>query len=146
MICSLAKYRTSIRIPAVILSLSIIVSICGCGGKGKEGKGATKPRLSASGKVEIDGKPVPAGTVTFISKDTGNNSSCPISNGTYANKKSDGPNSGENAVIVTAKEKSDGEDQWTWHSKVDVGEKGYTGDFSIKSADTRKPRKTVIDN
>lgn len=144
MIDCLTKFRSLVRVPVVVLGLSIVTS--GCGGSASNSKITAKPRVTATGKVEVDGSPVAAGTVSFINKDSGNTASCAISNGTFSCKAADGPNPGENAVVIVAREKPDGEDVWTWSSKADVGASGYSGDFTVKAKETKPARKRVVDN
>lgn len=127
-------------VPGYVVVLGLSVVICGCGG-GDAGnpKGQTKPSVSAAGKVQIDGKPLEAGNITFISKDTGNSVGCVITNGTFSCKAEVGPNPGENAVIIAGKEKADGPALWTWNSNTKIASEGLKdGDFSIDSKATKK--------
>src|SRR5947207_983767 len=119
--------RSPVRSLLVVLSLSAIAS--GCSDE-KRSKSVAKPRASASGNVSYEGKPLAAGTVNFTSKDTGNTASCPIDGGSYACKSADGPNPGENYVVIVWKEENGA--GWTWKSNADVPETGYTGDFAVK--------------
>jgi len=138
MIDCLARCRW-VQIP-VVLSLSLIVSISGCGSKAT-GKSAPKPQIRVSGKVTIDGKPVPAGRITFINAATGNTTTAMISNGSYSttSETGKGVNHGENAVSIIGKEKATDADGWSWTTKLDVGEKNKSdANFEIKSDATKK--------
>jgi hypothetical protein len=145
MIHCLSLLRLPVRSLVVVLSLTVI----GCGGDGSPAntKGAKKPRVGAAGKVEYEGKGLEAGTIGFTCKDTGNSATCVITNGVFTCKPEEGPNPGENAVLVVAKEKADGPILWTWSSKVDVPEGGLTaGEFSVKAKATKKPAKPNPDD
>jgi hypothetical protein len=129
----------------------MLVGFSGCGGGGGGKKeGASKPRVSASGKVEFDGNPIPAGTVSFMNLQTGNIAVCPIYNGSYSSKRGEGPNPGENTVNIVGRESEDGDPMWAgaWTKKVTVDESGYKGDFSISSDQVRPfdPSKVEIDD
>lgn len=131
-----------------LLCLTLVCSLPGCGGgKGDEKKSATVP---ASGKVEFDGKPIPAGTVTFISVATGNMATCTISNGSYSCASSAGPNPGDNAVTIMGKETADGNPMWgrAWTKQVKVGDKEFKEDFSIKANEVKPfdPKSLEVDN
>lgn len=121
-----------------LLCVALVCSLSGCGGGGKDAK--KTPTVNASGKVEFDGKPIPAGTVTFIHATSGNMATCTISNGSYSSPRGEGPNPGDNAVTIMGKEKADGNQMWAkaWTKQVKVGDKEFKEDFSIK-ADEVKP-------
>jgi hypothetical protein len=131
---------------ALMLSLSVIAAGCG-GDKVDKSKGVSKPRVGAAGKVDYDGKPLEAGTIGFTNKDTGNSMSAVITNGEFNLKAEEGPNPGENNVLVTGKEKADGPILWTWNSKVDIPEGGLTaGAFAVDSKKTKKAPKPNPDD
>jgi len=143
----LARYRSWIHVPCVLLSLSAVVNLSGCGGG--SGGSPDKPRTIAKGKVDYDGKPVTAGVITFTNKAAGNAVSLKIKDGAYSSTKTDGPYLGETAVVIVGKDKPDGDAIWSWPTKADVGngEKEYVGDFSIKAADaTPITKKRVKDD
>ena len=144
MLDCVAKYRSMIRISVSVCCVSMI-SI-GCGGGGGNSKVVAKPRVSASGKITIDGKPVAAGSISFVNHETGNSGSGTIVDGAYTVKAADGPNPGANAVVVVAKEKAGEDDKWQWSDKVDVPAAGYTGDFAIVQKQTKPAKKKVVDN
>jgi hypothetical protein len=144
-----ASWRQSpVRVLAVVVSLSVLAMGCGGDdGPAGAGKGASKPRVGATGKVEVDGAPLAAGNIVFISKDTGNDAPAVIENGTYTCADAEGPNSGENAVMITGKEKLDGPALWTWTSKIDVPEGGLEGgDFKFAAKDTKPAPKSNPDD
>jgi len=119
---------------AVCLCLASTLS--GCGG------GAVDPptddRINASGKVEVDGQPIPAGTITFLHTETGYNAICNIDDGEYESDSGKGPNAGNNTVLIEGKETADGNSMWRepWvKQNVQVGDSEFTEDFSIASDD-----------
>ncbi len=64
----------------LLLACAASSAIIGCGG---ESVPAGRERVSAYGKVSFDGKPVPAGSVSFLHTASGNSGYCPIVNGEY---------------------------------------------------------------
>ena len=110
----------------------------GCGGEDVKGTD-NNPRVNASGKVEFDGKPVAAGTVTFLQAETGNYAICEIYDGTYESEDGAGPNPGKNAVSIVAKETADGYPLWqqAWKKQVEVGTTDFTEDFAIKASEIK---------
>lgn len=149
MVFRMTKVRSFFQGAAFVICLSLIASLPGCGG-GADKKGAPKPRVNVSGKVEFDGKPVPAGTVTFINATTGDIATCKISDGSYSNARGEGPNSGDCAVTIVGMDKADGTPLWggAWTKQVKVGEKDFKEDFSIKSSDVKpfNPKSRPVDD
>lgn len=143
MLSSLARYRSPLQITLVAFSLSVIASGCGGGGAAK-GKGATA-RVKASGKVTLDGTPIPFGTITFYSNATGNTGAAQIKNGEYSCSGNDGPNSGENGVVIVGKDKADGDPTWQYNGKATIPADGFKGDFNIKADETKKSGPRVVD-
>lgn len=129
---------------------TLACTLPGCGGATADGK--TTDRIKASGKVELEGKPIPAGTVTFLHNDTGNIAVCPIDDGTYESESDQGPNPGLNAVIIDAKETEDGDPMWanSWRKQnVQVADGAeFTEDFKITGGEVKPfdPSKVQIDN
>jgi len=117
----------------VVLCLLLPSGFVGC--SGAEVDMGKNPRITASGNIEFDGQPVLAGTVSFMNIETGYTADCKISGGSYESGSSDGPNPGENLVMVDAREKADGYSMWStsWTKKVMVDESGFSEDFSITS-------------
>lgn len=122
---------------AALFCLSLVCSLPGCGGAGKEGP--TTPRVAASGKVEFDGKPLPAGTVTFRNHATGNTAICEISNGKYSCSADEGPNPGANVVTVMGMAKAGADPMWArpWSKQVEVGQTDFSEDFSIPAGEVQ---------
>lgn len=123
---------------ACLLGGVLLLSLCGCG---SSGEGATKrDRASASGKVEFDGKPIPAGAVVFTHIESGTVVSCPITNGSYANERDAAPVIGKSAVSVVGMDKVDGKNLWNgiWSKQVEVKAPKFAEDFSVQ-ADQVKP-------
>jgi len=122
--------RLVISTPArTAFCLFLAGSLSGCGGGTVEGTGTT-----ASGKVEFDGQPIPAGTVTFLHHDSGNFVGCEIDDGYYSGE---GPYPGKNTLMIMGKETSDGDPMWQdpWKKVIDVGDSEFAEDFSIASDD-----------
>ncbi|MBM4074336.1 MAG: hypothetical protein FJ267_01670 [Planctomycetes bacterium] len=138
--------RPMYRFMAACLMLTVLVSLSGCGGDGG-GKAAGRKRSSASGKVMFDGKPIPAGTVSFAHSESGTVSVCPITNGSYSSKSGDGPIPGENTVNIAGLEAPDGKSLWSgpYSQKVTVEASGYKGDFTVLPADVKPPVDAVVD-
>jgi len=116
--------------------LGLAAGLSGCGG------GVEPPeteRVNASGKVEFDGKPVPAGTVSFLHESTGHNAICTISDGTYESTSGKGPNPGKNVVMITAQESAEGNPMWgqPWKKRVEVGDADFAEDFTIPADQVR---------
>ncbi|MFO1095780.1 MAG: hypothetical protein U0992_21105 [Planctomycetaceae bacterium] len=129
--------------------LFLASSLPGCGGAAPGG-GSKAQRVNASGKIEVDGKPIPAGTVTFTNIETGNEAKCPISDGTYASESGQGPNPGQNSVIVIGKETAEGNPMWSkaWTKTVEVvADKDFTEDFNVDSKKMKPfdPKTIIID-
>ena len=109
-------------------------SLSGCGGGAVDEP--TTARINVSGKVELDGQPVPAGTVTFLHADTGYSAICNIYDGEYESDSGKGPNPGNNTVLIDGKEEADGNSMWQQKWKkmnFQVGDSEFTEDFSIAS-------------
>jgi hypothetical protein len=125
--------RKSLVVPV----LAVIVTV-GCGGGGGS-KVPPATRVDATGQVEFNGEPVPAGTVTFINKASGAIAVCPISNGTYTSERKKGPVPGPSSVTVVGKESAEGAFLWKggWPKQVEVDESGFSEDFSIASKDVK---------
>ena len=120
----------------VILSLSVFVSGCGGGNSKDSDKGQTKPRVKASGMVQVDGKPLADGVISFSAKDTGNSATAVIKNGSFACSAGAGPNSGDNSIVIMSKESATGPAVLIWTTKVEIPAAGLTaGDFSLDSKD-----------
>lgn len=146
MIPCVSALRSPVRVSAALLCLSLVVTGCGGGGAAKGGK-PSKPRVKAEGTVKYDGNALAFGTILFTSKDTGNPASCQIKDGAFVCAADDGPNPGENAVLISGKETADGPPTWLWTSKVDVPEGGLTGkDFAVEAKATKKPPKPNPDD
>jgi hypothetical protein len=125
-----------------VLVAAVLAGASGCG---ETGAGAVKrPRAAASGKVEFDGKPIPAGSVVFLHLDSGIYSTCPISNGSYKSVRGDGPIAGKNVVSVIGLEAADGKPLWggAWSREVEVQGATFHEDFKVKPDDV-KPRKEI---
>jgi hypothetical protein len=123
-------------VAASLCGLSLICSLSGCGGSSAEPP--KTPRVNASGKVEFDGQPLAAGTVTFVHEEKGNTSACDISGGEFATEEGEGPTPGPNVVQVQA-QTEDGKQMWAaaWRTKVTIGEGDYTETFKIESKDVK---------
>jgi hypothetical protein len=124
------------------LSVSFLAAMNGCG---ETGAGAVKrPRAAASGKVEFDGTPIPAGSVVFLHVDSGIYSTCPISNGFYKSPRGDGPIEGKNVVSVIGLESEDGAPLWAgaWNREVEVQGSRFHEDIEVKSEEV-KPHKEI---
>ena len=138
MACSAFRRRVS-TVALSVVCLSLAGSLAGCGGGAVDDSKKT-PRVNATGKVEFDGKPIPAGTVAFMHQETGNVGTCTISDGTYTSDDGQGPNPGLNTVMITAKETADGSPLWAkpWtKQQVQVGDADFTENFSIKATEVK---------
>ncbi|MGD9857631.1 MAG: hypothetical protein AB7U20_22025, partial [Planctomycetaceae bacterium] len=96
-------------------------------------------RVNASGTVEFEGKPLTSGTVRFLHHTTGHVAMCEIKDGQYASESGEGPNPGENTVMIMGKE-ADGETamwQHPWKKDVTVGDSDFTENFSFGSSDVK---------
>lgn len=119
----------------IFLSLAMLVAV-GCGGD----KGPAGPaRASASGKVTFDGKPVVAGSVSFIHKESGNPGMCVIVNGEYKDEEGNGPVIGDNTLSITGLEMIDGKSLWggVYSKEVTVTKEGFKEDFAITAAEVK---------
>lgn len=126
----------TMRMAAPGLSLLLACCLSGCLGGVEPPK---TPRVDASGKVDFDGQPLPAGTVTFLHHDTGHMAICMIKDGYYESESGEGPNPGTNTVTIMGKETADGYPMWQrpWTKDVQVGEEDFAEDFSIKSSEVK---------
>lgn len=128
----------------------LALGLSGCGGAAGDGKAS--PRVNASGKAEVDGKPIPAGTVTFLHIETGNMAVCPINGGRYASESGQGPNPGINSVIIDARETADGNPMWAknWtEQNVQVADGAdFTKDFNVTGSEMKPfdPASIQVDN
>ena len=131
-------------ITATALYLAVF-AVSGCGGS--DGK-PSKPRATASGKATFDGKPIPAGFVTFIHKESGTSASCPISEGEYESVSGEGPLIGDNAVTVSALDKVDGQPLFGGGKPMDVKVEasGYTGDVTLTAEDVKPVAAIEVDD
>jgi hypothetical protein len=135
---------------AAVVCASLAVMLAGCGGDAGNAKATA--RVKASGKVELDGQPIPAGTVTFLHNDTGNAAVCPIDDGTYESEADQGPNPGLNAVTIDARQTEDGDPMWanSWREmNVQVADGAdFTKDFKITGAEVKPfdPKSVQVDN
>jgi len=135
---------------AAVVCATLVCTLPGCGGAAGDGKATT--RVNASGKVEIDGKPIPAGTVTFLHNETGNSAVCVIDDGEYESESGQGPNPGINTVMVDAKETEDGTSMWasSWKKQnVTVADGAdFTEDFKITGSEVKPfdPKSVQVDN
>ncbi|MBX3437772.1 MAG: hypothetical protein KF861_09795 [Planctomycetaceae bacterium] len=81
---------------------------------------------------------------------TGNVAICDITNGVYKSKSGEGPNPGQNLVMVQGKESADGNPMWSkpWSKTIAVGEGDFTEDFSVKSTEVKPfdPKSVPIDD
>lgn len=143
MVC-MAKFRSMMKMSAAVCSMSMLA--IGCGGGGGNSKVTVKPRASATGKVTLDGKPVPSGTINFSNTETGNAASGTITDGVYTISAANGPNPGANGVLIIGKEKAGEDDKWQASGKADVPAAGLTQDFEFKAKETKPVRKKVVDN
>ena len=124
---------------SLMFGLLAFSAIIGCGDSTPPGP----ERATASGKVEFDGKPVPAGSVSFIHKESGNMSSCMITNGVYTSEVNEGPVLGENTLSVSGYAVIDGKPLWggVYSKMVTVAKDGFNEDFSITPAEVKPPDK-----
>ncbi len=127
-----------------LLVCAVFSSILGCGG---ESVPAGRERVSASGKVTFDGKPVPAGGVSFMHKESGNSGYCTIVDGTYTEEADQGPVVGENTMTVTGLEMVDGKPLWggNYSKDVTITKDGFKQDFAIVSSDVQPADSNYID-
>jgi len=117
----------------IAVCLCLASSLSGCGGGGADPP--KTGRVDVSGKVEFDGQPVVAGTVTFLHVDTGHNAICNIDDGEYESDSGQGANPGKNVVLINGMETADGHRMWQqpWKKEVQVGDSEFAEDFSIAS-------------
>jgi len=127
---------------AAVLFAVFVVSGCGA----SDGK-PSKPRASASGKAIFDGKPIPAGYVTFIHKESGTAATCPITEGEYESLSGEGPLIGDNSVTVSALDKVDGQPLFGGGKPMDakVEASGYTGDITLAADDVKPATPIEVD-
>jgi len=127
------------RVLLLFVLASGLTALNGCGGG--QGAKSGRPRVNASGKAIFDGKPIPFGDVLFTHIESGNTSSCTITNGSYQSPKGMGPVIGENNVAVYGFEKEDGKALWsgTWSKPITIGPKGFKEDFSIAATEVSAP-------
>ena len=142
---SKSKSRTSFFNSVVLLlACAAFSAVIGCGGESvPEGR----ERMSASGKVTFDGNPVPAGGVSFMHKESGNNGYCMIVDGAYTEEDGKGPVVGENTVTVTGLDMVDGKPLWSgsYSKDVTITKDGFNEDFAIVSSDVQPPDSKYID-
>ena len=139
-----ATSRTSfLHCTAVALGCATFFAIIGCGG---DTALPGRDRVSASGKVLFDGKPVPAGGVSFLHKASGNTGYCPITNGEYEEEDGQGPVVGENTMTVVGLEMVDGNPLWggNYSKEVVIGKDGFKEDMTIMAADVQPADKNYI--
>lgn len=135
---------------AALVCASLALVLSGCGGDAVDTN--AKNRINATGKVELDGKPIPAGTVTFLQIETGNMAVCPIDDGTYASESGSGPNPGINTVIIDARETEDGDPMWAsnWTKQnVQIADGAdFAEDFKITGSEMKPfdPKSVQVDN
>jgi hypothetical protein len=62
-----------------------------------------------------------------------------IRNGAYSLTQSDGPNPGDNGIVVMGRQAAAGKNEWQWSSpkSVKVDESGYSGDFAVEKSATK---------
>jgi len=118
-----------------VCGLAIVCAFAGCGAAEKEVSGT--PRVAASGKVEFDGKPLEAGTLSFLNQDSGNTTVITIRGGAYDVDADEGPNPGPNAVMIMGT--ADGKPMWAnaWKGKASVGDTDFAQDFQIAGSDVK---------
>jgi len=136
MSCEVVR-RVSKATARVAVCLCLVSSLSGCGGGAADPP--KTPRVNASGKVEFDGQPLPAGTLTFTHVDTGHNAICNIYDGEYESDSGNGPEPGNNLVFVKGQEEAEGTGMWQnpWKKDVVVGDSDFTEDFSIASNEVK---------
>lgn len=106
--------------------------------------GSVKPdkndRVDASGTVEFDGKPLASGTVRFLNHTTGHVAMCEIDDGHYESESGEGPNPGDNTVMIMGMGADGKTAMWQnpWKKDVKVGDTEFAENFSI-SANQVKP-------
>lgn len=134
-------------VASAVACMAFTLVLAGCGG-GVEPP--TTARVNASGKVTFDGKPVPAGTVTFLHNETGHMAVCPINDGAYENESGQGPNPGQNTVTIVGMDAEGGTEMWSgaWTKTVQVGEGDFTEDYAITSAEVKPydPQSRPVDD
>ncbi len=118
------------------LYLSLTCALLGCGGGNSAPPKGGSPRVSASGNVEFDGEPVPAGTLNFLHYETGYIATCEIDGGWYESESDKGPNPGKNTVSIDGMD-ADGNRLWQrpWQKEVTIGDSEFSEDFSVPKAD-----------
>lgn len=142
--------RNSHPVFAAVLCASLALTFSGCGGDA--GNAKVSPRVVASGKAEVDGKPIAAGTVTYLHIETGNMAVCPIDNGTYASESDLGPNPGINTVTIDARESQDGNPLWaTSYSEQNItvpDGADFNKDFNVTGSQMKPfdPASVQVDN
>lgn len=77
-----------------VVMAAVLVGVGGCGGAGGP------ERVEVAGKVELDGQPLDAGTITFIPQGTGTAATGPIAEGQYALPLTQGPSPGKCRVEI----------------------------------------------
>lgn len=88
------------RLSSVLLLLPLIAFIAGCG-DGRE-RSTNPPRARVTGKITLDGAPVPAGVIEFIPLGRGQLQAQGIvrDDGTFVIDKTGGPSAGEYKVEI----------------------------------------------
>ena len=131
---------------AIWLGTSILMAATGCGGDPGEGA-KENPRASAYGSVKFDGNPIPSGSVVFTHPETGNQSVCPIEDGTYENESGDGPVIGKNMVNIIGMDGPDGKSLWsgTWSREVTIEGDSFEEEFEVKQDEVKPYKVTGMD-
>ena len=122
-----------------LVVLGGLTGLAGCGG-GVEAN-PKLPRVAASGKVDFDGTPIPAGSLVFYHVASGTPGTAEITDGTYSVGDDEGPVVGENSVAISGFDKPEGSPLWEgkWSKTVNVEASGFQGDFSVKKDEIIAP-------
>ena len=129
-----------------VVAIAVVgVSMAGCGGSATKDKFKKFERGTVSGAVTYEGKPVPAGVVSFRHKESGNQASFTIKEGKYKSGAADGPQLGLNSVEVFGRETTDATAPFVWggpfRAEVTIEKSGYTGDFTVTKDKVKPPGK-----
>jgi hypothetical protein len=89
------SYEILRRWPGRVAS-ALVVMLAGCAEE------SGPPRLPVSGKVTLDGKPLPSGTITFLPAGKGAAASVPITDGSFIVGRSEGPGPGTHKVEIVS--------------------------------------------
>ena len=124
------------------LATALLVSV-GCGGSADKSKFKPFERGTASGAVTLDGKPVPAGSISFRHKDSGNRAVCQIKDGSFASASGQGPQLGVNVAEVFGRETNDPYAPYLWGGsftqEVTIEKSGFKGDFAVTKDKVKPP-------